>query len=163
MSTQSVKTTGFTLTLPADNEVLVTCSFKASREAAFDAYTNPQAIPLWWGPRRLTTKVESLDARDGGKWRFIQHDQDGKEHAFNGVYREVLPPEKIVQTFEYEGMKGHLSTETVTFEKQNRKTKVLSRIIFQSKADRDGMIQTGMEEGMAESMERLAEYLENRK
>jgi len=72
----------------------------------FKAYTDPSIIPHWWGRRRLTTMVDKMDVRPGGVWRFVQRGPDGHEYAFNGVYREIVPPERLVQTFEFEGMPG---------------------------------------------------------
>ena len=101
-----------------------------------------------------------MDVRPDGVWRFVQKGPDGKEYAFNGVYREVLRPERLVYTFEYEGMPGHILIETVRLEKQlDGNTKVTVTDSFQTRKDRDGMLQSGMEKGARESMERLEELL----
>ena len=126
----------------------------------FKAHTDPNLIPKWWGPRKYTTTVDKLDLRVGGVWRFVQRDADGNEYAFNGVYREIVPPEKLSYTFEFEGMPGHVLIETLTFEEQGGKTKLTVTGSFQSVEDRDGMLHSGMEEGANESYERLAELLE---
>jgi uncharacterized protein YndB with AHSA1/START domain len=94
------------LTLPSDLEIVMTRVFNAPRELVWKALTGPEAIPQWWGPRYLTTVVDKMDVRVGGAWRYVQHDPDGNEHAFNGVYKELTPPERIVYTFEYEPMAG---------------------------------------------------------
>ena len=145
-----------TLSLPSDREVLITRVLDAPRDRVFRAYTDPNAIPEWWGPRGYTTRVETMDVRSGGRWRFVQHDTEGKEHAFHGAYREVVPPERIVQTFEYEGAPGHEVLETATFESRpDGRTLVTVRSLFGSREDRDGMINAGMEWGLRESYERL--------
>jgi uncharacterized protein YndB with AHSA1/START domain len=133
--------------------------FDAPRELVFKAYTDPNFIPQWWGPGRFTTIVDRMDAKMGGIWRFVQRDTDGNEYAFHGVYHDVASPERIVQTFEFEGMPGHVLLETATFEEFEGKTKLTASSVFQSVEDRDGMLQSDMEEGAAESWERLAELL----
>ena len=148
-----------TLTLPSDQEIVMERVFNAPRELVFKAHTDPNLISQWWGPRRYTTTVDKMDLRVGGVWRFVQHDADGNEFAFNGVYREIVPPERLSDTFEFEGMPGHVMVETVTFEEQNGKTKVTVTGMYQSVEDRDGMLQSGMEEGANESYERLVELL----
>jgi uncharacterized protein YndB with AHSA1/START domain len=148
-----------TLTLPSDQEIVMERVFNAPRELVFKAHTDPNLISQWWGPRRYTTTVDKMDLRVGGVWRFVQHDADGNEFAFNGVYREIVPPERLSYTFEFEGMPGHVLVETVTFEEQNGKTKVTVTGLYQSVEDRDGMLQSGMEEGANESYERLVELL----
>lgn len=148
-----------TLTLPSDREILMTRDFDAPRELVFKAYTDPKSIPQWWGPRGYTTTVDKMDVRPGGVWRFVQRDQDGNEFAFNGVYREIVPPERLVYTFEFEGMRGHVMLETVTFEEHDGKTKLTDKALFDNVEDRDGMLKSGMERGAAETMDRFAELL----
>jgi uncharacterized protein YndB with AHSA1/START domain len=148
-----------TIALPSDREIVMTRVFDAPRELVFEAYTDPEAIPQWWGPRAYTTTVEKMDVRPGGAWRFVQRGADGAEHAFNGVYRDVVPPERLVSTFEYEGLPGHVVVDTATFEERDGKTTLTTRSLFDTVEDRDGMLQSGMETGAAESMDRLAEFL----
>jgi uncharacterized protein YndB with AHSA1/START domain len=100
-----------------------------------------------------------MDVRPGGTWRYVQRDADGNEFGFHGVYHTVVPAEQIVYTFEFEGMPGHVLLETVTFEEQDGQTKMTDSLVFQSVADRDGMLHTGMEDGSAESMDRFDELL----
>lgn len=144
---------------PGKQEVLITTFFDAPRYQVFNAYIDPQLIPQWWGPRNLTTTVETWEVRPGGSWRVIQSDSEGNEYSFHGVFHEVIEPERITWTFEYEAMPGHVSLETVTFEERDGKTKVTTKSIFQSVEDRDGAIESGMTEGVAESNERLTEIL----
>ncbi len=149
-----------TFTTPSDREIVMTRVFDAPRELVFKAYTDPDLIPRWWGPRYLTTTIDVMDVRPGGRWRFIQRDAEGHEYAFNGVYQEIVPPERLVNTFEFEGVPGHVALETVIFEEFDGKTKLTARSLFQTAEDRDGMLQSGAEAGATESMERLAELVE---
>jgi uncharacterized protein YndB with AHSA1/START domain len=96
----------------------------------------------------------------GGQWRFVARDADGSETAFRGVYREVTEPERIVQTFEWEGMPGHVSVETAEFEDLGERTRVVTRSLFHTTEERDGMLGSGMERGMNETYARLDELLE---
>lgn len=148
-----------TLTTPSDREIVMTRLFDAPRELVFKAYTDPKLIPQWWGLRSLTTTVDKMDVRPGGVWRFVQRDSDGNEDGFHGVYREIASPERLVYTFEWEGMPGHVSVETVTFDEDDGKTKVTATSVFDSMEDRDGMLQSGMEAGAVETWDRLAELL----
>jgi uncharacterized protein YndB with AHSA1/START domain len=144
---------------PGKQEIIMTRVFDAPRELVFKAYTDPEAVPRWWGPEGLTTIVDKMDVKPGGVWRFVQRDADGNEFGFYGVYHGIVSPERLVYTFEFEGMPGHVLLETVTFEEDDGKTKLTDRSIFQSVEDRDGMLKSGMEEGAAESLDRLAELL----
>jgi uncharacterized protein YndB with AHSA1/START domain len=100
-----------------------------------------------------------MDLRPGGAWRFVLRGPDGNDYGFRGVYREITPPERLVQTFEFEGMPGHVSLETATLEEQDGKTKLTVTCLYQSVEDRDGHANSGMEAGMRESHDRLAELL----
>src|SRR5439155_1144130 len=93
-------------------EIVVERVFDAPRSRVFEAYTDPKLIPLWWGPRRYTITVDKMDVRPGGVWRYISRGADGAEDTFNGVYREVARPVRLVSTFEYEGMPGHIMVDT---------------------------------------------------
>jgi uncharacterized protein YndB with AHSA1/START domain len=149
-----------TITLPAEREIHVERVFDAPRERVFAAYTDPQLVPRWWGPRSTTTVVEELDAKAGGAWRFVMRDEDGGETVFRGVFREVTAPERIVQTFEWAGMPGHVSIDTASFEDLgDGRTKVTSTSVFHAAEERDGMLESGMERGMNETYARLDELL----
>ncbi|GHO90309.1 hypothetical protein KSF_003570 [Reticulibacter mediterranei] len=89
---------------PGHQEILITREFDAPRELVFKVITDPKLLPQWWGPRYLSTEVDKIDMRSGGQWRFIQRDTEGREYAFSGVYHEVLAPERIINTFEFEGL-----------------------------------------------------------
>ncbi len=139
-------------------EVVITRIFDAPRNLLFKAHTDRDLIPQWWGPERLKTTIDKLDVKPGGLWRFVQRDAAGNTYAFRGVYHEVSPG-RIVGTFEFEGMPGHVSLDIVTFDEIGTKTKLTEKTVFLSVEDRDGMMKEGLEEGILESMDRLAELL----
>ena len=147
-----------TITLPSDTEILITREFDAPRDVVFKAMTDPALIPQWWGPRKYETIVDTMDVRPGVAWRFINRG-DGEEFAFRGEYREVVAPERIVQTFEFEPLAGHISIETATFTERNGRTLMTNHTRFASKEDRDGMIESGMESGLRETHDRFVELL----
>lgn len=153
------KTATTNITLPSDREILITREFDAPRETVFKAMTDPDLIPRWWGPEKYPTRVDKMEVRPGGKWRFLSRGEDGTETGFRGEYREVLAPERIVQTFEWEPMAGHISVETAEFTEQDERTLLTSRTVFASKEDRDWMIQSGMENGLRETHDRFTELL----
>ena len=148
-----------TVTTPTDREIHVERVFDAPRDRVFAAFTDPELIPEWWGPRETTTVVAQMEVRTGGSWRFVSRNADGSETGFRGTYREVIPPERIVQTFEWEGMPGHVSVETATFEDLGDRTKVTTTTLFHTPEERDGMLASGMERGMNETYARLDELL----
>jgi uncharacterized protein YndB with AHSA1/START domain len=146
--------------VPDKQEVRITRVFDAPRELVFEAYVDAEQIPLWWGPRDLETIVDQLDPRPGGGWRFLNRRAgEPTEHGFHGFYHEVTRPERLVYTFEYEGVPGHVLMETVTLEDLDGKTRATSSAVYQSMADRDGMVAAGMESGSRQGLDRLAELL----
>jgi uncharacterized protein YndB with AHSA1/START domain len=150
-----------TVTTPSDREIVMTRVFDAPRDLVFEAHTSCEHMSRWWGPRRYEIGSCEIDFRPGGKWRVVHRSIDGGEgeHGFHGEFREIVRPERIVWTFEYEGMPGHVSLDTVTFEEHDGKTTLTARSVFDSVQDRDGMLKSGMESGAAETYERLDEYL----
>jgi uncharacterized protein YndB with AHSA1/START domain len=148
-----------TVTLPSDLEILITREFDAPRELVFKAMTDPALIPRWWGPRAYPTRVDKMDVRPGGTWRFVSGLPNGEEVGFRGEYREIVRPERVVQTFEWEGLPGHISVETAILTEKDGRTLLTNHTVFSSKEDRDGMIQSGMETGLRETHDRFAELL----
>lgn len=148
-----------TLTTPTDREIHVERVFDAPRDQVFAAFTDPKLIPEWWGPRDTTTVVDQMDVRPGGSWRFVVRNSDGSETGFRGTFREITPPVRVVQTFEWEGMPGYVSVDTATFEDLGDRTKVTTTSLFHTTEERDGMLESGMERGMNESFARLDELL----
>ena len=141
-----------------EREILTERVFDAPRERVFQAFVDPELIPQWWGRRADTTTIDKMDVREGGEWRFVSDGPDGK-HGFRGVYRVIRPPEFLEQTFEWEGMPGHVVVEATTFEDVDGRTKVTTRSLFHTGEERDGMLASGMETGASESYERLDELL----
>lgn len=145
----------------SETELRMTRIFDAPRELVFKVCTDANAIPKWWGPAYLTTTVEMMDVRPGGKWRFIQKDPQGNVFGFNGEFREVVPPKRFVETFEFEGTPGHIVVDTYTFEDLgDGRTKLTATSKFASPEDLQGMMQAGMEEGATEGWDRLAGLVE---
>ena len=144
---------------PGKQEIIITRVFEASRELVYKAFTDPKIVAQWFGPREYTTTIDKMEARPGGLWRFVQRDQSGNEFAFHGVHHDIVAPERIIATFEFEGAPGHVLLQTVTFEP----TKMVEQLVYQSVADRDGMVAAGMQRGSDDSMDRLAEFLVNMK
>lgn len=147
---------------PGKQEIVITREFDAPPELVFKAHTDPKLFAQWIGPRGLTTTLKTFEPVSGGQWRFIQKDKDGNEFGFHGVFHEVSP-QRVIQTFEYEGMpeRGHVTLDTTKLEAlPNGRTRLTAQSVFQSVADRDGMVEAGMERGVKEGYERLDELLE---
>lgn len=151
-----------TLTLPSDREVVLTRVFDAPRALVFEALSKPEHVAQWWGPRRCTMSTCEMDFRPGGTWRLVLRDAEGNEFPFTGVYREITPPERVVQTFIFDvpPFNEHESVETMTLAEQDGRTILTTRSLYGSKEARDGHIQSGMESGAAETYDRLEEYVQ---
>ena len=149
-----------TVTTPSDREILMTRILDAPRDLVFEAHSSCEHMSRWWGPRRYEIASCEMDFRPGGRWRIVHRGDDGQEFGFRGEFREIRRPELITWTFEFEGMPGHVSVQTLTLEEHDGKTTLTSRVLFDSIEDRDGMINSGMESGASESMDRLEEYLQ---
>jgi uncharacterized protein YndB with AHSA1/START domain len=148
------------VTTPSDREIVMTRVFDAPRDLVFEAHSSCEHLSRWWGPRRYEIVGCEVDFRPGGKWRIVHRGPDGEEYGFHGEYREIVRPERIVWTFEFEGMPGSVSVETMTLEEHDGKTTFTATSVFDTVEERDGMLKSGMESGAAETMERLDEYLE---
>jgi uncharacterized protein YndB with AHSA1/START domain len=145
---------------PGVPQIVITREFDASRELLFRVHTDPELLVQWLGPRDLMMTIDHFDVRDGGTWRYTHLDADGNEYGFHGVFHGRPSAEAgIVQTFEYEGAPGHVSLQTLTLEVRGGRTLLRTNAVFQSVEDRDGMIQSGMEVGVNDGMERLDELL----
>lgn len=148
---------------PGRQEIIITREFDAPRDTVFRVFHDPEAIPHWWGPSRLTTTVEAMDVRPGGSWRFVQKDTNGNIYAFRGVYHDIIAPSLSIGTFEFEGLpeKGHVALDTARFDElPDGRTKLTTISVFQTVSDRDGMAQSGMEEGVQEGYWRFDSLLE---
>jgi uncharacterized protein YndB with AHSA1/START domain len=144
---------------PGVPQIVITREFDAPRELIFRAHVDPELLVQWLGPRALTMTLVDFDARDGGRWRYIHQDADGNEYGFHGVFHGTPSPDGIVQTFEFEGAPGHVSLQTLTLDERGGTTLLRTNSVFQSVEDRDGMVQSGMEGGVNDSMERLDELI----
>jgi uncharacterized protein YndB with AHSA1/START domain len=150
-------TENLTVTFPSDLEIKMVRVFDAPRALVFEAHSKSEHVKHWWG--RGNPLDCEMDFRQGGTYRFVEHAPDG-DYAFRGEYREIKAPERIVQTFEFEGMPGHVCVETLELTEEGGKTTVTSVTRFDTKEERDGMAASGMEEGARESYDALAAYLE---
>ncbi|MEX2547954.1 MAG: SRPBCC family protein [Chloroflexota bacterium] len=145
---------------PGRQDIVIKRSFDAPRDVVFKAMTDPALVPNWWGPRKYETIVDVMEPQAGGRWRFRNRDGEGNEFAFNGVFHEVTAPERIIQTFEFEPLPGHVSLDTMTLEERDGRTYATAVSVFQSIEDRDGMVQSGMEGGARETYDRLDEVIQ---
>ena len=145
-----------TVSTPTDLTIQMSRTFDAPRELVFAAHTQAEHVRNWWG-RGNPLDVE-LDFRVGGKWRFVEH-SEGQEHAFRGEFREIDAPNTFTWTFEYEPMAGHIAVERYVFTEDGGRTTITATSTFDNKEDRDGMLQSGMEEGAEASYRALDEYL----
>lgn len=144
-----------TLIISGELEVSLESIVNVPLEFVYKAHSDPLLIPKWWGPAKYETTVEAMDFRVGGKWKFVQNDSEGHKHVFFGEYREIVPLKKITWTFRYEPYPD-VSVETVEFIKVNEKqTQLRTRSTYPSKETRDAVLQSGMESGYRESLDRL--------
>ena len=147
---------------PGKQEFFIEREFDAPRELVFRAFSEPDLLVQWIGPDRLRMEIEKYDNHSGGAYRFMHYDEKGNRYVFNRVMHEVLFPERLTRTFEFEGLpeKGHVSLETARFtELPHERTLLKIHSVFQSVADRDGMISSGMEGGMNEGFVKLEKLL----
>jgi uncharacterized protein YndB with AHSA1/START domain len=149
-----------TVTTPSEREIVMTREFDAPRDLVFEAHTSCEHMSRWWGPRKYEVVSCEIDFRPGGKYRIVHRGPDGDEHAFRGEFREIVHPGRLVWTFEYEGFPGNISVQTLTLEQHDGMTTLTATIVFDTVEERDGMLQSGMSEGAAETYDRLDEYLE---
>lgn len=143
---------------PSDREIRIERIFGASRERVWRAYTDPEQVAQWWG-RGNRLDIERLEVERGGHWRFVEHGPEG-DAGFEGRFREVTPPERMVQTFEWDGMPGYVVVNTAEFEDLgDGRTKVVTTSLFFTTEERDGMLSSGMAEGLNQSYEALDRLL----
>ena len=146
---------------PGKQELFITREFDAPHDLLFRAHVDPELYVQWVGPKDLEMSIQKLDARDGGTYEFT-HKRDGNSYRFFGSYHEVLKNERIVGTFEFDGLpeRGHVIMGKTTFEElPNGRSRLVHQSVFFSVADRDGMVQSGMERGVTEGYEKLDELL----
>lgn len=147
------------LSLPSETEMRMVRSFKAPKEAVFEAFTNAELIRKWQAPHKYTFSECQYDARPGGKWMMAQVDDEGHEYRFFGDILSIEPPVRIESTFEFEGFPGAVQSNITTFEEVDGLTRVTIVSSYPNKEERDQMLESGMEWGMNQSYERLEELL----
>jgi uncharacterized protein YndB with AHSA1/START domain len=146
------------VTTPTDRSIRIERIFNATRERVFRAMTDPALVAQWWG-RGNELVIERFEPIRGGHWRFVERSEQG-EHGFEGRFREVTPPKRVVQTFEWDGMPGHVVVETVELEDLgDGRTKVVNVSLFHTTEERDGMLSSGMEQGLEQSYAALDRVL----
>ena len=146
------------ITTPKDREIHIERIFNAPRQRVWEAMTDPKLVAQWWG-RGNKLVIEKLEVKRGGHWRFVEHSAEGV-HGFEGRFREVTPPERAVQTFEWDGMPGYVIINTMTLEDLgDGRTRMVTISQFFSTQERDGFLQSGMEGGMNQSYEALDRVL----
>jgi len=144
---------------PGVPQVITSRTFDAPRELVYRAFTEPELLVQWLGPRRYTMTMDRFDLRHGGTWRYLHADDAGNAFGFRGVFHGEPSPDGIVQTFEFEGAPGNVSMDTATFEEHDGKTTVRTNSVFQSVEARDAMVDAGMADGMREGYDRLDDLL----
>lgn len=146
------------VTLPADNQILITREFNAPRRLVWTAYTTPELVKRWWSGQKGTVTSADIDLRVGGKWRYVMVADGGFEVAFRGEFREIVPDERLVNTEIFEGIPDaddHAGLVTITFTEKDGRTFMDMLCEYRDKSDRDAVIESGMESGMQESMDAL--------
>jgi uncharacterized protein YndB with AHSA1/START domain len=147
------------VTMPTDREIVLTRVFDAPRHLVWDAFTKPELLKRWFGPRGWSLAVCEVDLKVGGGFRFILRGPDGREMGMRGVYREIVPPERSVHIESFDDFPGADSTVTTVLLEDEGKTTFTATILYPSHEVRDAVIKSGMEHGAAESYDRLAELL----
>jgi uncharacterized protein YndB with AHSA1/START domain len=155
MTTSTMKAT---LTTPTDQTIAIERIFNAPRDRVWKAMTDPALVAQWWG-RGNKLVIEKFEPKKGGHWRFVEH-ADGQAHGFEGRFREVTPPERVVQTFEWDGMPAYVIINTMELDDLgDGRTRLRATSAFYNKDERDGMLNSGMEGGMNQSYDALDRVL----
>jgi uncharacterized protein YndB with AHSA1/START domain len=153
-------TQDITFTTPSDREAVLTCVFDAPRDLVFRTVLDPDLIADWWGPKRFSVRVDHMDVRPGGAWRFVLRDSVSRVFTFHGEFREVTAPERVSYTFEFEALPGHAVVETAQFDDLGgERTRVTLTSLFGSQADRDVALRWGVRDGALEAVDRFADLL----
>ena len=145
------------VTTPSDREIVMTRVFDAPRHLVFEAWTKPEHLLRWFGPHSCPLVACEIDFRVGGAWRYILRGPDGKDMVMRGVYREIQRPDRLISTESFDDYPGE-SINTMTFSEENGKTTLTTRVLYGSKEIRDAVIRSGMEQGAAETYDRLEEH-----
>ena len=143
------------VTLPADDQILITREFDAPKQLVYRAWTTPDLVRRWWNASRGEVTVAEIDLRVGGTWRYVMVTEDGFEVGFHGEFREIVPDERIVSTEVYEGMPEGEALNTLTLTEAHGRTTLSILVQHSSKEHRDAHIGSGMEAGMQDAMDLL--------
>lgn len=143
------------VTLPTDEQILITREFDAPKHLVYKAWTTPELVTRWWSGQRGKMTIAEIDLRVGGMWRYVMIAEGGFEVAFHGEYREIVPNERIVMTDVYEAMPDGEALVTVTFTENEGRTVLTLLMQLASREARDAVINSGMEAGVQESWDRL--------
>jgi uncharacterized protein YndB with AHSA1/START domain len=143
------------VTLPADDQLLITREFDAPKHLVYKAYTTPDLVRRWWSGERGEVTSCEIDLRVGGAWRYVMVASEGFEVAFHGEYREIVPNERLVMTEVYEGMPDAEAVDHITFTEEDGRTTLMMLVQHRNQEERDAHLNSGMEVGMQEAMDRL--------
>jgi uncharacterized protein YndB with AHSA1/START domain len=147
-----------TVTLPADEQILITREFDAPKHLVYEAFTTPELVKRWWHANRGEMTIAEIDLRVGGKWRYVMIAEGGLEVGFHGEYREIVPNERIVSTEAYEGVPdpdANATVNTATFTESDGRTTLTILVEAPSKDVRDAIIESGMEDGLQDALDLL--------
>ena len=153
----AVSTRSAIVTLPTDEQILITREFDAPAHLVYEAYTTPEHIRRWWHAKRGEMTIAEVDLRVGGAWRYVMVMPNGVEVAFHGDFREIVPNERIVSAEVYEGGAGAEAVDTVTFTEVDGRTTLTILVQHADKAGRDAYIEAGMEDGLQDALDLLEE------
>jgi uncharacterized protein YndB with AHSA1/START domain len=143
------------VTLPAEDQLLITREFDAPKHLVYKAYTTPDLVRRWWSGERGAVTTCEIDLRVGGTWRYVMVANEGFEVAFHGEYREIVPNERLVMTEVYEGMPDAEAVDHITFTEEDGRTTLTMLVQHRNQEERDAHLNSGMEAGMQEAMDRL--------
>jgi len=143
------------VTLPTDEQILITREFDAPKELVYEAWTTPEHVRRWWTAKRGEVTICEIDLREGGEWRYVMVTPDGMEVGFHGEYREIVPNERIVSTEVYEGFPDAEAVNTLTLTERDGRTTLEVLVQHKTKEHRDGHINSGMEDGMQDAFDLL--------
>jgi uncharacterized protein YndB with AHSA1/START domain len=153
----AVSTRSAIVTLPTDEQILITREFDAPAHLVYEAYTTPEHIRRWWHAKRGEMTIAEVDLRVGGAWRYVMVIPDGSEVAFHGEFREIVTNERLVSTEVFEGMPGAEAVDTTTFTEVDGRTTLTTLVQLSTKAQRDAYIESGMEDGLQDALDLLEE------